>query len=186
MNNLPWHLILNINNIRTIFKEQILPYEVECYICSCGKNEIFIKDSFTKLEDYECSECGNIEFYETSDYKKNVTWYEDICKLFPEDFLLSLEQETLFNEEEKHFSSNINIYIPSLIDLASNKISYDKKTNFQIYIDKYGFLVQQTNVNFNLNSLLSKDEKWNADGIEESELINRHTTLINYKNKILE
>ena len=186
MNNPPWHLSLNINNIRTIFQEQILPYEVECYICSCGKNEIFIKDSLTKLEDYECCECSNIEFYKTSDYQNNVTWYEDICKLFPEDFLLSLEQETLFNEEEKHFSSNINIYIPSSIDLASNKLSYDKKTIFQIYIDKYGFLVQQTNVNFDLNSLLSKDEKWNADGIEESELINRHTILINYKKKILD
>lgn len=186
MKNLPWHLTLNINNIRTIFQEQILPYEVECYICSCGKNEIFIKDSFTKLEDYECCECGNIEFYETSDYQKNVTWYEDITNIFPEDFLLSLDQETLYNEEEKHFSSNINIYIPSSIDLASNKISYDKKTIFQIYIDKYHSLVQQTNVNFNLNSLLSKNEEWNSNGIEESELINRHTILINYKKKILD
>jgi len=185
LKNLPWHLILNINNIRTIFQEQILPYEVECYICSCGKNEIFIKNSFTKLEEYECNECGNIEFYKTSDYQKNVTWYEDITNIFPEDFLLSLDQQTLFNEEEKHFSSNINIYIPSSIDLASNKISDDKKTIFQISIDKYGFLVQKTNVNFNLNSLLSKNEEWNAEGIEESELINRHTILINYKKKIL-
>lgn len=185
-NNLPWHLTLNINNIRTIFQEQTLPYEVECYICSCGKNEIFIKDSFTKLDDYECSECCNKEFYETSKYNNNTTWYEDIGKLFPEDFLLSLISNVSLDEKNKQINSHIGLNIPSSIDLASNKISYTKKNLFEVFTDEYGSLVQKTNVNFNLNSLISKNEKENFDFISEAELMNRNTILINYKNKILD
>lgn len=61
MNTLSWHLNLNINNVRNLFSQIELPYEIDCYVCSCGHNEIIIKEQKGIL-DYICLHCEN-EFF---------------------------------------------------------------------------------------------------------------------------
>ena len=55
LNSLPWYLNLNINNVRNLFSQIELPYEIDCYICVCGHNEIIIKGQNSILEKYTFS-----------------------------------------------------------------------------------------------------------------------------------
>ena len=59
MNTLSWHLNKNINNVKNLFSQIDLPYELDCFVCSCGHNEIIIKDQYTILENYSCKHCDN-------------------------------------------------------------------------------------------------------------------------------
>jgi hypothetical protein len=91
LNTLSWHLNKNINNVRNLFSQIDLPYELDCFVCSCGHNEIIIKDQYTNLENYSCKHCDNKEFYDANFYNNNSTWYEPIYELFKEDYILYLK-----------------------------------------------------------------------------------------------
>jgi hypothetical protein len=61
LNSLPWYLNLNINNVRNLFSQIELPYEIDCYICVCGHNEIIIKGQNSILEKYTFFIGGHVE-----------------------------------------------------------------------------------------------------------------------------
>ena len=83
MNTLSWHLNKNINNVRNLFSQIDLPYELDCFVCSCGHNEIIIKDQYTILENYSCKHCDNKEFYDAN-YHNNL-YYQSYLGFIYED-----------------------------------------------------------------------------------------------------
>jgi len=70
MNTLSWHLNLNINSVRNLFSQVELPYEIDCYVCSCGHYEIIIKEQKGIL-DYICLHCENEFFCDANFYNNN-------------------------------------------------------------------------------------------------------------------
>ena len=64
-------LNLNINNVRNLFSQIELPYEIDCYICVCGHNEIIIKGQNSILEKYTCIHCENTNFYNANVLNKD-------------------------------------------------------------------------------------------------------------------
>jgi hypothetical protein len=81
--------------------------------------------------------------------------------------------------------SIIQINIPNSIDLASNKPLYKPKTLFEIQIDEFGNIKEVLHANFDLDSLLTNNERNGYPYISEQELINRNPFLISFKKKIL-
>lgn len=183
MNSLSWHLNININDINTLFKNQTLPYEVDCFICLCGKFEFIIKETIKTLDNYICEECGNELFLDANKYNNNYLWYEDIEDLFNEDFLLSLAPYIEYNEEKKELYSGISINIPSSFDLVSEKIKYTKKNMFELVLDETNKFQYKINANFNLKK--NYDEYDYYFLLNENDLIDKNLYLSNYKLKIL-
>lgn len=163
----------------------ILPYEVDCYICACGKKEIIIKSVMDSKIDYICSDCENDSFLDANEYNNNFIWYENIEYLLSEEFLLSLEPNVDFNKDNKTLFCDVSFNIPKLIDLGSEKISFTKKSIFEIKSDSYFNFEYLVKANFDLDSLITQRENNLYIFVEEKELINRNKYLINYKTKTL-
>lgn len=98
LNSLPWYLNLNINNVRNLFSQIELPYEIDCYICVCGHNEIIIKGQNSILEKYTCIHCENTNFYNANVLNNNYSWYEPIYNLFNENYLFSISPTISYDE----------------------------------------------------------------------------------------
>lgn len=185
MQTLSWHLNSNINDLRNLFSQIILPYDVDSYVCSCGHIETIIKDQNSTLDKYVCSSCENENFYDANKYLNNYFWYDKIDKLLNEEYIFSLEPNITYDDKTKILKSIIQINIPNSIDLASNKALYKPKTFFEIQIDEFGNLKEILHVNFDLKSQLTVNEKKYYDYVSDEELINRNPFLINFKKKIL-
>ena len=184
--NISWYLNLSINDIKTIFQEQTLPYEVDCYSCSCGKDEIILKNKSLDLDSYECSECGNTDFYNANKYTKNDLWYKNINEIFSEDILLELNPNIKYHEINKLIKADISVNIPVSLDLARNEIIYKKRDIYTITIDEVGELEENLLSNFDLDSMRTDDEIRFFTDIKEQVLINRNPIINNFKIKILD
>ena len=185
MQNISWHLNSNINDLRNLFSQIILPYDVDSYICSCGHIETIIKDQNSILDKYICSSCENDNFYDANKYLNNYFWYDKIDELLNEEYILSLELNTMYDDKTKILKSIIQINIPNSIDLSSNKPLYKPKTLFEIQIDEFGNIKEVLHANFDLNSQITENEKRFCEYVSEKELINRNPFLISFKKKIL-
>ena len=185
MQNLSWHLSSNINDLRNLFSQVILPYDVDTYVCSCGHIETIIKDQNSITDKYICSSCENENFYDANKYLNNYFWYDKIDELLNEEYIFSLEPNTTYDDKTKILKSIIQINIPNSIDLASNKPLYKPKTLFEIQIDEFGNIKEVLHANFDLDSLLTNNERNGYPYISEQELINRNPFLIGFKKKIL-
>jgi hypothetical protein len=124
LQTLSWHLNSNINDLRNLFSQIILPYDVDSYICRCGHIETIIKDQNSILDKYVCSSCENENFYDANKYLNNYFWYDKIDELLNEEYIFSLEPNTTYDDKTKILKSIIQINIPNSIDLASNKPLY--------------------------------------------------------------
>lgn len=179
-----WYLNLNINKVKNLFSDQILPYEIDIYICHCGQIETIIKDTYISLDKYICKKCKNEEFLSASKYNNNFIWYENVETLFDDVFLSSLTPNIIFNEKEKTLLCDLSINIPVLIDLASEKITYNKKSIFEIRTNSHKKLEKIIKVNFELYSGFSEIDIY-FENITENDLINKNIYLNIYQNKIL-
>jgi len=168
-----------------LFSQIILPYDVDSYVCSCGHIEIIIKDPNSILDKYVCLSCENENFYDANKYLNNYFWYDKIDELLNEEYIFSLEPNTTYDDKTKILKSIIQINIPNSIDLASNKPLYKPKTLFEIQIDEFGNIKEVLHANFDLDSLLTNNERNGYPYISEQELINRNPFLISFKKKIL-
>ena len=185
MNTLSWHLNKNINNVRNLFSQIDLPYELDCFVCSCGHNEIIIKDQYTILENYSCKHCDNNEFYDANFYNNNSTWYEPIYELFKEDYILYLKPNIYYDATNLIIRAAFQIKIPTTIDLARNEIVYIYKDVYEFNIDQFGNCSEQLHTNFDLNKELTNKEIMYYDYVSQEELINRNFYLKEYKRAIL-
>ena len=185
MNTLSWHLNKNINNVRNLFSQIDLPYELDCFVCSCGHNEIIIKDQYTILENYSCKHCDNKEFYDANFYNNNSTWYEPIYELFKEDYILYLKPNIYYDANNLIIRAAFQIKIPTTIDLARNEIVYIYKDVYEFNIDQFGNCSEQLHTNFDLNKELTNKEIMYHDYVSQEELINRNFYLKEYKRAIL-
>ncbi|QKJ26121.1 hypothetical protein ACBT_0136 [Aliarcobacter cibarius] len=184
MNTLSWHLNLNINSVRNLFSQIELPYEIDCYVCSCGHNEIIIKEQKGIL-DYICLHCENEFFCNANFYNNNHSWYEPIYELFDEDFILYLKPNVYYDENNKIIRAAFQIKVPKTVDLASNKIIYTDKDIFELEIDQFGNYKEQLHTNFNLNGELTEKEIMFYKYVSQEDLINRNFYLTEYKKSIL-
>lgn len=186
MQTLSWYLTCDINDLRSLFSQVILPYDVDSYICNCGHIETIIKNQNSTLDKYICSSCENEKFYDANKYLNNYFWYDSIYSLFEdEEFIFSLQPITTYDSESKILKAIIQLNIPNSIDLASNKALYKSKPLFEIQIDEFGNTKEVLHVNFDLNSQITENEKRFCEYVSEEELINRNPFLVSFKNKIL-
>lgn len=185
MKNLSWHLNLNINNIRNLFFDiDVLPYEVDCYFCSCGNKDIIIKNQNSDIDKYKCSICDNEDFYDSDKYLNNYTWYEPISTLFDEEYLSLLEPKITFDQENKILKANIFLDIPSSYDLASDEIIYHSRNLFELELGLKKNIKQILLANYDLDSLVDEDIRY-WDNVSEEELINKSLLLRGFKKNIL-
>lgn len=185
MQTFSWHLENNINDLRNLFSLINLPYKVNSYICSCGYMETIINDEDYDLDKYICSSCQNEEFYDANKYKNNSSWYEPITNLLNEDYISSLNPIVKYDDKNKILKATIQIDIPNYIDLASNNIVYVQKKLFELRINNDGELKEILDVNFDLKSQLSQNERKYLDYVSDEELTSRNPFLIAFKKKIL-
>lgn len=185
MQALSWYLNTNINDLRNLFSQIILPYKVDFYICSCGHIETIIKDQNSITDEYTCSNCENKEFLDANKYQNNYFWYDKIQKILNEEYIFSLSPITIYDDKNKILKATIYINIPSSIDLASNKVLYTAKNIFELQIDEFGNLKEILHANFDLNAYLTENEKKYYDYVSDEELKNRNPFLIDFKKKIL-
>ena len=189
MNNLSWYLTLNINNLKTLFSQENLPYEVDCYLCSCSHKEIIMKNRNDILDEFECKNCQNKLFYNANKYHSNSLWYQQLNSILDNEFLSNIEAEIII-DEENNLKSFIGLKIPISIDLASEEIIYTTKKIFEVEINKSGNIKDNLFVNLHFEELKSyrekRDEAYFNVHIEENILINRHHLVKIFKNRILE
>ena len=185
MNSLPWYLNLNINNVRNLFSQIELPYEIDCYICVCGHNEIIIKGQNSILEKYTCIHCENTNFYNANVLNNNYSWYEPIYNLFNENYLFSISPTISYDENTNTINAIALIRIPVDIDLSTNTIRYINKKIFEVNIDDTANYIEQLHANFCLENGLTQKEIMYNEYVTEQELINRNVYLYEFKNKIL-
>ena len=133
LNSLPWYLNLNINNVRNLFSQIELPYEIDCYICVCGHNEIIIKGQNSILEKYTCIHCENTNFYDANVLNNNYSWYEPIYNLFNENYIFSISPTISYDENTNTINAIALIRIPVDIDLSTNTIKYINKKIFEVW-----------------------------------------------------
>lgn len=183
--NMSWYLNLSINDVKTLFSNEILPYEVDVYICSCGNKEFIIKQKEDRLELFKCPICDNTNFQDANKYQNNFLWYENISNLFPLGVLTSIEPSFTVNEKSNEFDAKFYIDIPNSVDLANSKIKHTKKLIFSFSINAENIIYEKTFVNFDLESYLHEDENEYDSDVKDDELINRSPILITYKRKIL-
>ena len=122
------------------------------------------------LDKYICSSCQNEEFYDANKYKNNSSWYEPITNLLNEDYISSLNPIVKYDEKNKILKATIQIDIPNYIDLASNNIVYVQKKLFELQINNDGELKEILDVNFDLKSQLSQNERKYLDYVSDEEL----------------
>lgn len=75
-NTLSWKLSTSINDTRTLFENEVLPYSIDSYICACSHKEFILRSNSQEMQDYRCSICENEEFLDANYYLGNVAWYE--------------------------------------------------------------------------------------------------------------
>lgn len=184
--SLSWYVNVNINDVRNIFSGLILPYEVEVYSCSCGTNKFIIKDIDFNSDSYECEDCENKIFLDSNKYLNNYIWYDSIKDLLDEEDILAFEPTISFDSKNKELKANILLKVPSSIDLSCDKIIYSSKSLFELKILKDGTIKQLVQVNYDLESGITENEKWMFESIDEDTLVNRNPFLIEFKKKILE
>lgn len=144
-NTIPWKSTIDINTTRNLFSlnNEILPYEIELYICSCGTQKRIIKGAKQELEKYQCSECGNEVFYDADYYLSNHAWYE-IIENMPFYNLLedNLKIEIKYGEDQKELLFLFNLQIPNSIEPSSEKVGYLDKTIYSFFVKKMAAMVQ--------------------------------------------
>ena len=185
MKNISWYLNLNINYVRNIFSDEILPYEIDIYCCECGKNEFIIKKSLQDLDEYICNECENKTFLDASTYSNNYNWYDPINELLNHDVILSLNPTATYNQNSKKLEAKICIDIPYSVDLSCDKIYFKPKSIFEYEIDNEGKIKQILQANYDLDSEYTYREYDLFESVDEEILINRNTYLSAFKSKIL-
>ena len=92
---------------------------------------------------------------------------------------------TINDDKNKILKATIQMDIPNYIDLASNNIVYVQKKLFELQINNDGELKEILDVNFDLKSQLSQNERKYLDYVSDEELISRNPFLITFKKKIL-
>jgi hypothetical protein len=184
LQNISWYLNFHINDVKTLFSDMILPYEVDCYICLCGNKEIIIKNAMDSLIKFVCPICENSSFINANDYNNNYIWYEKIEDLLPSDFLLSLEPNVKLNEKDKILSCSIDLDIPILVDLCSEQITFNKKSIYELNTNSSNEFENKLNANFDLYSDTSDYDIY-FKNITENDLISKNIYLSDYQRKIL-
>ena len=71
MSKVSWHLTKKINDIRNLFSDTILPYELDCYLCSCGTNKTILRNQKIEIDKYICENCSNGTYLDANKYSNN-------------------------------------------------------------------------------------------------------------------
>lgn len=179
-----WYLNFHINDVHTLFNNQILPYEVDCYICSCGNKKTIIKNAQSSKINYICEECGNEEYLEANRYINNYIWYDKVQDILPSDIIESLKTKVYLDENKKLLTCSLYLDIPKTFDIVSDKLIYSRKNLFEIKIDDLENLEYNLYANFDLDSLISDEERY-FDKVSTKTLINRDEYLSQIKKEFL-
>ncbi|MDQ1268481.1 MAG: hypothetical protein QG560_1124, partial [Campylobacterota bacterium] len=186
-NTIPWKSTIDINATRNLFSlnNEILPYEIELYICSCGFCKTIIKHTLQESQEYQCSECSNEIFYDAEYYLTNYAWYDPIEKLPFYDLLYdNIKIESEYDTTTNELLFLLNLQIPNSIELVGDKLCYHDKTLYTLLVDKDGKTSETLLVKFDLESL-SDRELFFYDYPSQSELINKHPMLVFFKKQLL-
>jgi hypothetical protein len=185
-NTIPWKSTIDINTTRNLFSlnNEILPYEIELYICSCTAQKRIIKKAKQELEKYQCSECGNEVFYDAAYYLSNHAWYE-IIENMPFYNLLedNLKIEIKYGEDQKELLFLFTLQIPNSIEPSSEKVGYLDKTIYSFFVKKNGGYGSKLMVDVDMDFL--RDKYIISENLYEYELINKHPLVVFFNNKIL-
>jgi len=57
--NLSWNYTTNINDTRTLFENEVLPYCIDTYICTCTHKVFIIQLDNLEIQKYSCTICEN-------------------------------------------------------------------------------------------------------------------------------
>ncbi len=183
---LGWKLTTNINDTRTLFTDEVLPYSVDSYICLCSHTEFILRSNDQEIGDYSCPICENNKFLDANLFLGNTGWYEPIEKKFSESYLKNLEIFFEYDDTLNTFLAIVFINIPNTIDLSTDTIQYTSKDIYRLNIDDFAEIEETLFADFELEQLRDGNRSY-FDGFEtQEELINKNPILIRYKKKILE
>lgn len=191
MSKISWHLTKNINDIRNLFSDTILPYELDSYLCNCGNNQVILRNNEQiDTDKYICDECENEIYLDANKYLNNYLWYEPITNILDKSIILNLESNFIFDNQSKVLKSYVSLNIPYSYDLASNKALYKSKNIYELQLDELGNLKETLHANFEISSLINNEEIYYWDIDEEliptqEDLINKNPFLKEFKKKIL-
>jgi len=188
-NTIAWKLTVDINATHNLFSYNNvkLPYEVIAYVCSCEKEHIVMSDPDKDPLEYECSECGNRVFNDANYYITNYASYELIEKSpFYDELFEGVSLEFDYDQNNNNLSVFFTLKMPMNIEFLQEKVLYGSKKIYSLNIDGDGNIMEELHVRFDLDALMSQNQKYYIDSITQSELINKHKLLIHLKKKILE
>jgi len=181
---LSWKLSTDINQTRTLFSSEVLPYTIDSYICSCSHQEIIIGSNFQEKENYICENCENDKFLDANNFLGNVVWYEKIEDIFIEDILKRFEIILNKDNSTDNLTASVVVNIPNGIDLASNDVKFTQKEIYKITIDSYSNQDEILSANFDIDRY--QRSFYDFDNYQTyQDLINKHPILSNYKKRIL-
>lgn len=182
-NNLSWKFTTSINDTRTLFENEVLPYTIDAYICTCSHKEFIIRLDIQETKKYSCTICENENFLDANHYLGNVVWYESIEETFSKELLYSADLRITQNTTSNKLFATIVLIIPNSIDLSCDEISYLEKEMFQISIDNYGEIEERLFTDFNLKKY-DTDASYYSYYPTQEEFTNEHSIFLSCKERI--
>ncbi len=184
---IPWKSTIDINTTRNLFShcDEVLPYDIEFYICSCGCQKTVTKHKMQESEEHACSECGNETFYDATYYCSSYAWYDPIEKMpFYEMLWENLKIDINYDATANNLFFLLNFQIPNFIELSSQKIEYQPQTLYSLQVNKHGNSSETLMVRFDFDFLLDR-RSYDRNYPSQSDLINKHPMLALFKKQML-
>ena len=195
MSKVSWHLTKNINDIRNLFSDTILPYELDCYLCSCGTNKTILRNQKIEIDKYICKDCGNEIYLDANKYSNNYLWYEPIVDSLDKSIIFDLEVNFEMDNETKVLTAFVFLNIPNSYDLASDTVIYKAKNLYELQLDELGNIKQFLHANFDLSNSFNESNPefifrtyYDLDDeliVTQEDVINKNPFLKEFKKKIL-